>query len=164
MFKSLSRRVIAAGLLALALVAGAVPFASASVNYGVNVATNRLNVVAMLLNGQSVSLTPAAGSGAGLLVIGTSALSGSTGVLATVTLSASCCTVSAKTLTLAGTPLSANPTASGTAALAELRNFGGGTIASGLTVCTSGCDITVNTTTVAVGVPFTLNSGTITHP
>ena len=101
---------------------------------------------------------------AGQLVIGTSALSGATGVLVTIPLSTTPFTVSGKVATLQGTPLSATPSAAGTAALAEFRNNAGTTVISGLTVGTSGADIIVNTTTVATGVPFTANSGTITHP
>lgn len=170
MLKNLLRRRVAVPLLALGLIAGSLPFADAAVNYATTVATGRLNVVAALLNGQTLASATGTAT-AGQLVIGTSALSGSTGVLVTVPLAAPCCSVTNKTLTLAGTPLSANPAAGGTAALAELRNNAGTTIASGLTVGLSGSgtgganpDIVVNTTTVATGVPFTVNSGTINHP
>jgi hypothetical protein len=162
MLKTLHRQV-AAGLLALALIAGAAPFADAAVNYVTAVATGRLNVVAALINGQTLASATGTAT-AGQLVIGTSALSGATGVLATIPLAAPCCSVSGKVLSLVGTPLSTNPTASGTAALAEIRNNAGTTIVAGLTVGTSGADIIANTTTVATGVPFTVNSGAINHP
>lgn len=161
--KSFLHRRLVAGLMALALIAGVVPFADAAVNYATAVATGRLSVVAALINGQTLASATGTAT-AGQLVIGTSALSGSTGVLVTVPLAAPCCSVSGKVLSLAGTPLSANPTTGGTAALAEIRNNAGTTIAAGLTVCASGCDINVNTTTVATGVPFTVNSGAINHP
>jgi hypothetical protein len=155
------RRHAAALLLTLGLVAGAAPFADAAVNYATAVITARLQVVQALIQGQ----TPGTATGtatAGQIVIGTASLSGATGVLVTLPLNASCCTVSGNTLTIAGTPLTANPTANGTAALAEIRNSSGTTIESGLTVGTSSADIIVNTTTVATGVPFTLNSATFT--
>ena len=163
MLKTPFRRIAAAAVLAFGLVAGTLPFADAAVNYVTTVATGRLNVVAALINGQTLAAATGTAT-AGQLVIGTSALSGATGVLVTVPLSAPCCSVSGKVLSLSGVPLSANPSASGTAALAEIRNNAGTTIAAGLTVGTSGADITVNTATVAVGVPFTVNSGTVTHP
>jgi hypothetical protein len=170
MLKTLLRRRVAVPLLALGLIAGSLPFADAAVNYAATVATGRLNVVAALINSQTLA-APTGTATAGQLVVGTSALSGSTGILVTIPLAAPCCTVSGKTLTLAGTPLSSNPTTSGTAALAEIRNNAGTTIASGLTVGLAGSgaggtnpDIVVNTATVATGVPFTVNSGVINHP
>ena len=104
-----------------------------------------------------------AGSSAGLLVIGTSALSGSTGVLATITLQKPSFSVASGVMTLNGTP-SATISNSGTAALAELRDSAGTTVVSGLTVGTSGTDITVGTTTFTSGVTVTISSGTITEP
>jgi hypothetical protein len=162
--KSFLHRRVAAGLLALGVItAGAVPFADAANNYATNVATARLQVVADLISGKTIAAATGTAT-SGSLVIGTSALSGATGVLVTIPLSATCCTVSGKVLTVSGTPLSANPSASGTAALAEFRNSSGVVIDSGLTIGTSSADIIVNTTTVATGVPFTVNSATITHP
>jgi hypothetical protein len=102
-------------------------------------------------------------AGGGLLVIGTSALSGATGVLCTVVLSSNPpFTIAGKVATLAGVPLTATPSAAGIAALAELRDSAGNTVASGLTVGTSGTDIIVSTTTLTTTVPFTVDSGTIT--
>jgi len=106
---------------------------------------------------------------AGQLVIGTSALSGATGVLATISLvttgtaGGAFNTPASGVLTLAGTPLSATATATGTAALAELRTNGGTTVVSGLTVGTSGTDITINATAVSTGQTVQVTSGTITH-
>ena len=74
-----------------------------SVTYSSTLKTNRMQLVADLI----ASKTAAASTGsatAGSLVIGTSALSGATGVLVTVPLSATPGTVSGSVLTLSGTP------------------------------------------------------------
>lgn len=129
-----------------------------SVNYAT--VTKNARLVAALtaaVSGQSVD----GNSSFGQLVIGTSALSGATGVLATITLQKPSFTISGGVATLAGTP-SATISASGTAALAELRDSAGATIVSGLTVGTGGTDITVGTTTFTSGVTVTVSSGTIT--
>lgn len=133
-----------------------------AVTYSTTIKTNRLNVVNDALNSKTYAAGTGAGS-AGTLVIGTSALSGATGVLATITLGNPGATVSGNTLTIAGTPLSATASASGTAFLAELRNNAGTVIVSGLSVGTSASDIIINTTTVTSGQTVTLSSGVITH-
>lgn len=103
-------------------------------------------------------------SGFGLLVIGTSSLSGATGVLCTVTLQKPSFSVGTKQVTLLGVPLAATPSSNGTAALAELRDSGSNTVASGLTVTTTGGggDIIVSTTSFLTTVPVSVTSGTIT--
>ena len=104
-------------------------------------------------------------AGGGLLVIGTSGLSGATGVLATITLTSTPPgAVASKVWTLSGTPLTATPSNSGTAALAELRDSASNTVVSGLTVGTSGANIIVTTTTFSTGIPVSVTSGTITSP
>lgn len=133
-----------------------------SVVYSNTVKDNRLNVVNDAVNSKSYAVGTGAGS-AGSLVIGTSALSGATGVLATIPLPNPAFTESGQVLTLAGVPLSASPSAAGTAAKAEIRNNAGTVIVSGLTVGVAASDIIVNTVTVALGVPFQVTSGTITH-
>jgi hypothetical protein len=133
-----------------------------SVTYAATLKTNRMQLVADLI----ASKTAASSTGtatAGFLVIGTSALSGATGVLATITLSATPGTVSGSVFTLSGTPLSATATGTGTAALAEFRNTAGTVIVSGLTVGTSGTDITINATAISTGQTVQITSGTITH-
>jgi hypothetical protein len=100
---------------------------------------------------------------AGVLVIGTAALSGATGVLATVPLANPAGAVAGGVLTLGGMPRSATATAAGTAAKAELRDSGGTVVASGLTVGLSGADIIIGTVTISVGLTVQLNSGAITH-
>ena len=133
-----------------------------SVTYAATLKTNRMQLVADLI----ASKTAASSTGtatAGFLVIGTSALSGVTGVLATITLSATPGTVSGSVFTLSGTPLSATATGTGTAALAEFRNTAGTVIVSGLTVGTSGTDIIINATAISTGQTVQITSGTITH-
>lgn len=133
-----------------------------AVTYTSTLKTNRLNVVNDAIN----SKTFASGTGLGAvgsLVIGTSALSGATGVLVTIPLQNPAATVSGSTLTIAGVPLSAAATATGTAALAEIRNNAGTTIVSGLTVGTSGTDVVISTTSITSGQTVQLNSGVINH-
>lgn len=134
-----------------------------SVTYSNTVAADRLQMV----KDRTLTLTPAASTGsatAGSIVIGTSSLSGATGVLVTIATTTTAFTISNKVATLHGVPLSANASAGGTAALAEIRNNAGTVIASGLTVGTSGADIIVSTVTIVSGQPVTITSGTITTP
>lgn len=100
---------------------------------------------------------------AGSLVIGTSSLSGATGVLATIALGTTPFTLSSGVITLSGVPLSVTASATGTAAKAELRTNGGTVIVSGLTVGTSGADINLNSTSITSGQTVTVTLGTITH-
>jgi hypothetical protein len=133
-----------------------------AVNYNATLKSNRMQLVADLI----ASKTQAASTGtatAGTLVIGTSALSGATGVLATFTLSATPGTVSGSVFTLSGTPLTATASATGTAALAEIRNNAGTTVVSGLTVGTASADIIINATAISSGQTVTITSGTLTH-
>jgi hypothetical protein len=135
-----------------------------AVTYSTTLKNNRMQLVADLIDGK----TAAASTGSvtsGLLVIGTSALSGATGVLATITLDATTCgSVSGGVLTFDTTPaLSATASAGGTAAKAEFRTSGGTVIVSGLTVGTSGSDINLNSTTISASQTVTITSGTITH-
>jgi hypothetical protein len=136
-----------------------------AVNYSTTLKTNRMQLVADLIASKTVVGSSGAGS-AGSLVIGTSALSGATGVLATIALQNPPGTVSGAgpvLLTLSGVPLTANASAGGTAALAELRNNAGTAIVSGLTVGTSASDVIVTTVTIVNTQPVTVTSGTITH-
>jgi hypothetical protein len=133
-----------------------------AVNYSGTLKTNRMQLVPDLIAG----LVAAASTGtrsAGSLVIGTSSLSGATGVLVTIPLGTTPATVSGSVMTLSGVPLTANASAGGTAALAELRNNAGTAIVSGLTVGTSASDVIVTTVTVVSTQPVTVTSGTITH-
>jgi hypothetical protein len=137
-------------------------------NYYVNqTALNRLQVAL----GDN-AITPTAGNSvdgqgsAGELVIGTSSLTpnSSTGVLVTITLQFPSFTYAVRTASLAGVPLSAVASASGTAVLAELRDHNGNTIINGLLVGLAGsqADIIINTTTIQSGQTITCIDGTIT--
>lgn len=133
-----------------------------SVVYSNTVKDNRLNVANDAIN----SKTYAAGTGAGSvgsLVIGTSSLSGATGVLATIVLQNPAFTEASQVLTLAGVPLSVAASATGTAAKAELRNNAGTAIVTGLSVGTSGSDINLTSTSITSAQTVTVTSGTITH-
>lgn len=131
--------------------------------YSSTLKSTRMQLVSDYIAGK-VAAASTGSATAGALVIGTSALSGAVGVLVTIPLSTTPFTENGSgQLSLNGVPLSASPSAAGTAAKAELRDNSGNVIVSGLTVGTSGADIIVNTTTVASGVPFQVSSGTITH-
>ncbi len=133
-----------------------------SVVYSATLKTNRMQLVADLI-ASKVAAASTGSATAGTLVIGDSTLSGATGVLATLVLSATPFTVSGAVATLQGTPVSVAASASGTAAKAELRNNAGTVICSGLTVGTSATDIILGTTTITSGGTVTITSGTITH-
>lgn len=139
-----------------------------AVTYANTVKDNRLSVANDAVNSKTFVAGSGAGS-AGQLVIGTSALSGSTGVLATITLPNPAFTEASQTLTLAGVPLSATASAGGTAALAEVRNNAGTVIIPGLTVggtaegTASGKDIVLAASTISSGITVTITAGTFTH-
>ena len=139
-----------------------------AVVYASTLKTNRMQLVADLISGKTMAASTGTAA-AGSLVIGTSGLSGATGVLVTIPLSATAATVSGNVLTLSGTPLSATAGASGTAALAEIRNSTGTVIVSGLTVggtaegTASGKDIVLGASTVSSGQTVSVSSGTLTH-
>ena len=118
----------------------------------------------LITTSTSVGVSVDGQSGFGALVLGTSALSGATGVLATITLQKPSFSIATKVATTLGTPISVSPSANGTAALAELRDGGGNTVASGLTVglTGSGADVIVGSTALVTSVPVQLISGTVT--
>lgn len=130
--------------------------------YSSTLKTNRMQLVADLIAGKTAAASTGSAS-AGSLVIGTSALSGSTGVLATFTLATTPLTESGGVLTLAGTPLSATASATGTAAKAEFRNNAGAVVVSGMTVGTSAADIILSSVSIVSGGSVSVTSGTITH-
>lgn len=87
---------------------------------------------------------------------------GADAVLASIGLSTAGGTVTGGvwTLTFDG-PVVAS--AAGTAALARIRNNAGTVIVSGLTVGTSGAEVTLDNATFAAGQQVTINAFTITH-
>jgi hypothetical protein len=136
-----------------------------AVVYNDTLKTGRMQAMADLVAGKTLAAATGAGS-AGQLVIGTSGLSGGTGVLATIALPNPAFVISgAGTViaTLQGVPLSVAASASGTAAKAELRNNSGTTIASGLTVGVGSGDIQLTSTTITATQTVTVTAGTITH-
>ena len=138
-----------------------------AVVYGDTLKTNRLQVMSDRVAGKTAAAATGSAT-AGQLVIGTSALAGGTGVLATIALPTAPFVVSgAGTVlaTLQGTPLSATASATGTAAKAELRTNGGASVeVSGLTVGSpSGFDINLTSASITSGQTVTVTSGTITH-
>jgi hypothetical protein len=113
-------------------------------------------------NARLQEVIDAIGSG-GFLVIGTSALSGATGVLASVPLANPAFTLGTATMTLTSVPRTVNASGTGTAAKAELRTAGGVVVASGLTVGTSGTDIIINALAISTGQTVQVTAGTINH-
>jgi hypothetical protein len=103
-----------------------------------------------------------AGSGAGVLQIGTAAMAT---VLAEITLADPCGTVTGGVLTFSGFPRSdSSANATGVAAAARIRDSNGADVITGLTVgmTGSGADIILDTTNIDTGEIVTLNSATIT--
>jgi hypothetical protein len=124
-----------------------------AVTYSTAVKTLRMQAVADAID---------AGASAGSLEIGTTGMGS---VLATFTLVEPCGTVSGAVLTLDFDPdISATqPTASGTAAEARIKNGSGTAVITGLTVGTSGTDIVLDSTSITGGQTVTITAGTITH-
>jgi hypothetical protein len=84
-------------------------------------------------------------------------------VLCTIALSLPSFTESGGVLTMQGTPKSGTATGAGTAALARIKDGLGAVIVSALTVGSSGAEINLASTSIAVDQTVTLTSGTITH-
>lgn len=101
------------------------------------------------------------GAAAGKLEIGTAGMGS---VLATITLNDPSGTISGGVLTLSGFPKSdTSADASGTAAVARIRDSNNTDVITGLTVGTSGSDINLDSTSITAGQTVTINSATITH-
>lgn len=126
-----------------------------SVTYSAAVKTARMTAVRDQIDG---------GGAAGRLEI---CSAGYAAVLATITLGysgASTGTVSGSVLTLAGFPRSdTSADASGTAAVARIRDSAGTDVITGLTVGTSGTDVVLDSTSITAGQTVTVNSATFTH-
>jgi len=122
-----------------------------ALNYATALKTTRLNSVVTAVD---------AGSGAGTIEICTTAYGT---VLATITLSDPCGTVTTDVLTFSGFPKNATAAATGTAALARIKDSNGTVVAQGLTIGTSGTDVILTSTSITSGITVTLNSATITH-
>lgn len=120
------------------------------INYSNAMKTARSNVIITALGS------------AGVLVIGTSALSGATGILASIPLANPAFTNLNGVMTMASAPRTVNASGAGTAAKAELRDNAGTVIADGLSVGTSGTDVIINSTSISVGQSVQATVGTIT--
>jgi hypothetical protein len=111
----------------------------------------------------AVAATIDAGSGPGVLQIGTTAMGT---VLATIVLADPCASsASGGVLTFSGFPRSdTSADANGTAAAARIRDSDGNDVITGLTVglAGSGADIIFESVSFNVGEVITLNSATIT--
>jgi hypothetical protein len=132
-----------------------------AVNYIAVLKTNRMQDVADVINAKTI--TAATGGGTvPKLVIGTSGLSGATGVLSTHTLSNPVGTVSGAVLTIT-LPTAVNASATGTAALAEIRTAADVVIVSGL-VCGVGTgEVQLNSLSITSGQSVNITAASITH-
>ena len=122
-----------------------------AVNYRTSLKTTRMTAVRDDID---------SGAGAATLEVCTAAFAS---VLITFTLSDPSGTIATDTLTLSGMPKTANASASGTAAVARIKESGGTVVVNNLSVGTSGTEVTISSTTITSGNPYNLNSGTIVH-
>src|SRR3954464_4753569 len=98
-----------------------------------------------------------AGSGAATIEIGTSAMGT---VLATITLTDPCGSVSGDVLTLTMPHSDTSADASGTAAAARIKDSDGNIVISGLTVGTSGTNVVLDSTSITAGQTVTMTAAT----
>ena len=124
-----------------------------AVNYGAALKTTRMQAVVTAID---------AGPAAGYIEICSAAYAA---VLATITLQDPSGTVAGDTLTFDNTPgmTDTSADASGTAAIARIKDSTGTVVVQGLTVGTSGADINLNSVNITAGQTVTLTSGTIQH-
>jgi len=100
------------------------------------------------------------GSGPGTIEICSAAYAA---VLAVLTCADPCGSVSAGVLTFSAITQDSSADATGTAAIARIKDSTGTVICDGLTVGTSGANINLNTTSIVAGDIVQLTSATITH-
>ena len=100
------------------------------------------------------------GSGPGTIEICSAAYAS---VLAILTCADPCGTVSAGVLTFSAITQDSSADATGTAAIARIKDSSGTVVCDGLTVGTSGQNINLNTTSIVTGDIVQLTSATITH-
>jgi hypothetical protein len=122
-----------------------------AVTYSATVKNNRLTQVVNAIDG---------GAGAGTLEIGTSGMSA---VLAVLTLSDPCGSVSGGVLTFDTITADSEADSTGTAAEARIKDSDGNIIVSGLTVSTSGANVNLDNTSINEGQQVSLTSAAITH-
>ena len=122
-----------------------------AVTYSATVKTNRMTQVMNAIDG---------GAGAGYVEICTAAYAL---VLATITLSDPCGSVTGDVLTLTAPKSDTSADATGTAAIARIKESGGAVVVSGLTVGTSGTEIELTSLAITATDTVTINTMTITH-
>jgi len=122
-----------------------------AVTYSSTVKDNRMTQVLNAIDG---------GAGAGYIEICSAAYAS---VLATITLSDPCGSVSSAVLTLTMPKSDTNADATGTAAIARIKDSSGNIIVSGLTVGAGSGDINLSSVSITAGDTVTLNSATLTH-
>jgi len=122
-----------------------------AVNYSNTVKDNRMTQVLNAIDG---------GPAAGYIEICSAAYAS---VLATIILADPCGSVASGVLTFTMPKSDTNADATGTAAIARIKDSNGNIIVSGLTVSTSGADINLSSLAITAGDTVTLNSATITH-
>lgn len=123
------------------------------INYSTAVKNARMNTTVGLIGAS------------GTLVIGTSALTGATGVLAKVPFANPAFTVAGGVMTVATLPRTVAASGTGTAAKVEIRDGSDTVIASGLTIglAGSGADVIINAMAISTGQTVQVTLGTITH-
>lgn len=121
------------------------------VTYNNTVKDNRMTQVLNAIDG---------GAAAGYIEICSAAYAA---VLATITLSDPCGSVSAQALTFTMPKSDTNADAPGTAAIARIKDSDGNIIVSGLTVGTGGTDIVLTSLAITAGDTVTINTAVITH-
>jgi hypothetical protein len=122
-----------------------------AVTYSNTVKDNRMTQVLNAIDG---------GAGAGYIEICSAAYAS---VLATITLADPCGSVGSQALTLTMPKSDTNADASGTAAIARIKDSVGNIIVSGLTVGAGSGDINLSSVAITIGDTVTLNSAVITH-
>ena len=123
-----------------------------AITYSTAVKNSRLNAVRDAIDG---------GAGAGYIEICTAAYAS---VLATIPLSDPCSAgASAGTLTLTTPATDTSADATGTAAIARIKDSTGTVVCDGLTVGTSGADINLSSTAINATDSVSITSAVITH-
>lgn len=123
-----------------------------AVTYSNTVKNNRMTQVLNAIDG---------GAGNGVLKIGTT---GMAATLVSITLDKPSGTVASQALTFSGLPNSGTATGAGTAAAAQITDSTGTVVVDGLTVGTSGTDVIIDNTSIAIGQTVNLNAvSSISH-
>lgn len=122
-----------------------------AVNYNATLKDSRMTAVMNAIDG---------GPAAGYIEI---CSAGYAAVLATITLADPCGSVSSAVLTFTMPKSDTSADATGTAAIARIKDSTGTAVVSGLTVGTSVSDIVLTSVGITIGDTVTLTSATITH-